>query len=116
MKRNNTKLLTPRQLDELINKYDFVYDSNADSVLVECKNYQRITAHPANEKFFINSKIRKVTFTTDALDLWKKYFLNHNLFEVQNVVNSLYLTYQPITRASVEKGLNDSIFKIKTIN
>ena len=113
MKRNNTKLLTPKQLEDLVNKFGFTYDSDADTIFVECKNYQKITAHSAKEKFSINSKIRKVTFTLDSIDLWKRYFVDYNLFEIQNVVNSLYLTYQPITRPNVEKALKDSIFKIK---
>lgn len=115
MKRNNTKLLSPRQLDEMNEKFEFIYDEPTDSVLVKCRNYKKITPHPASQGFAINSKIRKVSFTTDSIQIWKELKANYSLLDVQQTVNKLYLTYQPITKSSVENSLKTNNFTIKSL-
>ena len=90
--RNNIKLLTDRQLTELNEKYNFSIDG--DNVVVDIKNYNRHTKHPITDSFFINSKIRKITLSPEAISIWIELTqdrLRYTLFDVQNAINKLYL-------------------------
>ena len=116
MSRNNVKLLTDRQRIELKEKYYFEYEEGF--VVVKLHDYGRITKHPDNKSFHINSPIRKVVFSLDAIRIWKELYADEktraSLIDVQHAVNSLYVMYQPINTESVKKFMKDAI-KVKKI-
>lgn len=116
MARNNVKLLNEKQLDELNSHYYF--EPDGDDILVKIYHYGRITRHPMSENFSINAKIRKLVFTTEAMNIWREIYddekTRKSLIDIQNAVNSLYVMYQPITKDSVMKVLRDSA-KIKRV-
>lgn len=116
MSRNNIKLLTDRQRIELKEKYYFEYEDGF--VVVKLHDYGRTTKHPDDKPFHINSTIRKIIFSLDAINIWKELYLDEktraSLIDVQHAVNSLYVMYQPINVASVRKFMKDGI-KVKKI-
>ena len=111
MAKNNIKLLTPRELSEFNAKYRF--NRNATHVIVSIEGYNRITLHDIDKPFTINSKIRKVTFTTEAINLWRQIDLSDcSLLDIQQAVNYLILSYQEVNLKNVKNVLNYPI-KIK---
>lgn len=116
MTRNNIKLLTPAQLDKLNEKY--IFDVDDENIIVRLRNYNRITKHPKNKTFHINSKIRKVCFSLDAINIWlsiRESYKNYSLFDVQQAVNTAYITYRPIDIQNVLTLLKNPTFKIQTL-
>lgn len=116
MSRNNIKLLTATQLDKLNEKYDF--DVDDDNIIVRLRHYNRMTAHPKDKAFHINSKIRKVCFSLDAIELWlliRESHKNYSLFDVQQAVNTAYITYRPIDVTNVLNILKNPNFKIQHV-
>lgn len=115
MAGNNVKLLTDRQLTELNRKYSFFVDEN--EIIVKVNDYNRKTRHPIDKSFSINSKIRKITISAEAISIWLELSKggSYSLFAIQNAVNKLYLTYQNITLLNVKKILSGTITKITEI-
>lgn len=116
MTRNNIKLLTPAQLDKLNEKYVFEVDGN--DIIVKLRHYNRVTKHPKDKAFHINSKIRKVCFSLDAIELWlsiRDSHKNYTLFDVQQAVNTAYITYRPINVTNVLSILKNPTFKIQNL-
>ena len=106
MARNNIKLLTNSQLVSLCDKYIFRIEN--DKISVETVNYARKTFHDIDKPFHINSNIRKVSFSVEAIKIWKELYERgekFNLFEVQHVVNKIELMYQKADLNSVYKML-----------
>lgn len=116
MPRNNIKLLTDRQRIALKEKYYFEYEDG--NVVVKLHGYGRSTKHPDDKPFHINSKIRKLVFSVDGINIWKELYVDErtrvSLIDVQHAVNSLYVMYQPVTVESVKKFMKDCI-KVKKI-
>lgn len=116
MTRNNIKLLTPAQLDKLNEKYVFEVDEN--DIVVRLRHYNRVTKHPKDKAFHINSKIRKVSFSLDAIEIWlsiRETHKNYSLFDVQQAVNTAYITYRPIEVTNVLNILKNPTFKIQKV-
>lgn len=115
MARNNVKLLTAVQLEKLNQKY--IFDADDDNIIVKIANYDRVTKHPKNEVFHINSKIRKVCFSMEAINIWLaiRNEYAYSLFDVQQAANILYVTYCPINTDSVLKLLKNPTQKIKRL-
>ena len=117
MARNNIKILSQAQLEKLNAKYYFEVDGQ--DILVGLNNYQRVTRHPRDKCFHINSKTdvkRKICFSKEAIDIWlacKENKLKLSLFDVQNAVNNLTVTYQPVSYENVVRFFNRSM-KIQT--
>ena len=116
MARNNIKILSQAQLEKLNAKYYFEVDGQ--DILVGLNNYQRVTRHPRDKCFHINSKTdvkRKICFSKEAINIWlacKENKLKLSLFDVQNAVNNLTVTYQPVSYDNVVRFFNRSM-KIK---
>jgi len=116
MARNHIKLLTQSELERFNNKYQICVDG--DDIVVSLSNYDRYTRHPKDKGFFINSRIevkRKINFTVEAIQIWIKCIednYNYSLFDVQQAVNALTITYQTINYESVLKYLKNPIIKI----
>ena len=93
MSKNNVKIITKSELEYLNSRYDFEVSGNA--ILVKIKNYNRVTMHPLGKSFSLNTKVRKVTITPDAVNVWQTHFKSKfSLFDVQNAINVLIATYQ----------------------
>ena len=113
MARNNIKILSQAQLEKLNAKYYFEVDGQ--DILVGLNSYQRVTRHPRDKCFHINSRTdikRKICFSKEAIDIWlacKENKLKLSLFDVQNAVNNLTVTYQPISYDNVVRFFNRSM-------
>ena len=107
----NLKLLTDDELVFLINHYDFEYNGFVYARKIGCN---RITCHDAKKPFIILSDVRKITISPQAMHYWIKYFnRKYSLFEVQNAINFLIITYQNISRNEIKAQLKRQEFKIK---
>ena len=117
MARNNIKILSPAQLEKLNAKYYFEVDET--DIIVGLNGYQRVTRHPRDKCFHINSRSdvkRKICFSKEAIDIWlacKENKLKLSLFDVQNAVNVLTVTYQRVSYENVVRFFNRSM-KIQT--
>lgn len=108
MKRNNVKLMTTVELNELKEKYSFELN-NSNNILVKTKTNSRLTYHNINKPFRINIiGKRVVVFSKDAIDIWKDLYekYNYSLLDVQNAVNKLYISFQEINKENVQKILS----------
>lgn len=107
MKRNNVRLLTDAEIENV--KSRFAFYVNDDKIAVEAFKNNRITYHSINESFSLNIKnLRKITFTLDAINIWLTLLLQKerpNLLDVQQVVNKLIISYQKINIDNVKKIL-----------
>lgn len=114
MSRNNVKLLTAEQLKALKEKY--IFEVDGENVIVSVKDYNRKTRHKMTERFHINSKIRKIIFTPEAIKLWVEIGVErYSLLDIQQAVNKLYVVYQPLTIENVKKLLSGHEFIIRKI-
>ena len=117
MARNNIKHLSSGMLEKLNEKYYF--DVEDDDIIVGLNHYQRITRHPQTKPFHINSTCdikRKICFNLVAINFWLQFHedgLPFSLFDVQQAVNVLTITYQDIDRDSVLKFLKKPQTKIQ---
>lgn len=107
MPRNHIKLLTTDQLEILNADYYFELDDAEKNVIVKLYNYERKTAHPIGKGFSINSRIRKISFSPEAIDIWVQMYkkdchMSTTLFDVQQAANRLSILYQEINIESVK--------------
>lgn len=100
----NIKPLRIEELDWLINNYDF--DIVNEYLIVKCKKLNKMTVHTTTSNFCISTKVRKITIFVETMDMWKKYFRDYNLIEIQNVINILSVQLQDITVENIEKELS----------
>ena len=116
MARNHIKLLTQAELENLNVKY--IFSISGDDIVVSLKDYNRYTLHPKNKPFAINSRWgvkRVINFTLEAINFWIKCMeenKKYSLFDVQQAVNALTITYQDVNYESVLKFLKDPIIKV----
>lgn len=114
MAKNNAKILTKEELDYLNGRY--MFEVNDDMILVKIQNYNRVTAHPLTETFSLNTKVRKIDITPEAISIWHKNFKSKwTLFEVQNAINILITTYQVPEVEDIEDQLKRGTAKIKIV-
>ena len=114
MNKNNAKILTDEELAFLNNRYAF--EVTDDTILVKIQNYNRVTAHPIGVTFALNTKVRKVDITPDAVKIWDAHFKDKwSLFEVQNAINILIMTYQMPEINDINDQLVRGTAKIKVV-
>ena len=114
MNKNNVKILTEDELKYLKGRYDF--EVNDDVILVKIQNYNRVTAHPLGTTFALNTKVRKIDITPDAIRIWNKYFkASWSLFDVQNAINILIATYQVPELDDIKQQLKRGTTKVKIV-
>lgn len=107
---NNCRVLTKEELSFINAKYNFWFED--DFIYVRCTNRARIARHQKNEKFSINVRhIRKITYCVTAIDMFERFQTDkmnnqHSLTDIQNAINILHITYQPIDDIHVLKVLN----------
>ena len=113
MTGNNVKLLTNEQLSTLKKEYSFTLENN--KIFVKTTSLNRIVCHDATKSFHINTKLRKISFTLLAINIWKELYNEYvvNLIDVQQAVNTLQITFQTIDKDSVIKILAGQNIKIK---
>ena len=106
MPKSNIKLLTKDERQYFRDNYSFELQGNF--VLVKFKNYGRVVAHSIFEPFSIVSKIRKITISVNAINLWKDKFMNTDtsLVDVQNAMNALTIAYQATDYTDVKNQLD----------
>ena len=110
MARNNVKLLTEAQLNELNAWYIFKLSDDRKNVIVTFSHYNRQTYHSVDSSFSINAKtVRRITFTKEAIGYWielldkrKKY----TLLDVQDAINRMYVFYQKLNLKNLEYTLS----------
>lgn len=111
----NLKALLPEELEYINLKYNFEILEDK-YIVVSCNDYNRKTLHNANKSFILNTSIRHITITLDAINYWKNNFKeNYTLMDVQNAINELILTYQDVSIKSLNKQLLRKNSKIKII-
>ena len=106
MPKSNIKLLTKDERQYFHDNYTF--ELQGDFVLVKFTSYGRVVAHSIFEPFSIVSKVRKITISVNAINLWKDKFMNskHTLIDVQNAINALTIGYQATDYDEVNAQLN----------
>ena len=114
MPKNNIRLLTEDERRYLNQKYSF--DIEDGNVLVKTINYGKVTKHPLDKTFAINTIVRKITISAETLAIWskdvyKKLDNQFTLIDVQNVVNMLTISYQEITNQAVISVLKEKYSK-----
>lgn len=105
----NIKILTREELDYLVGKYLFRM-LNPEIIGVKTTTCIRENTHPINEKFAINTPIKRITISPEAIDYWNKLNGKYHLIEVQNAINVLTVMYQEIS----EKTIVDQIENMST--
>lgn len=114
MSRNNAKILTEDELTYLKSRYAF--EINDDVILVKIQNYNRVTAHPLSSSFSLNTKVRKIDITPEAVQMWDKHFKKKwSLFDVQNAMNILVMTYQVPEVEEIDDQLHRGTAQIKIV-
>lgn len=110
MKRsNNMKLLTSEELSKLKDIYRFELDESKENVVVVNNYYTRSTPHPISDNFTLNSKVRVITISKEAIKVWLELEQKYNLFEVQQVVYILQMMMQKVDTTLVEELLDKNI-------
>ena len=110
----NTKALTKDELEFLDSKYKFELIDKY--IIVSCSGFDRKVLHEIDKPFSLNTSIKKLTITKEAIDFWiYKFKDNYSLIDVQNAINSLIVTYQDITLPEIELVLHRQNLLVKTI-
>ena len=113
MSKNNLSILSKDDLKYLNDTYEITIDDNQSMLFVKPKHYDRTVCHPTNRNFAINSKVKKVTITVEAIEIWKKHFKEYSLFDVQNAINTLIIMYQHPEETNVLEQLKKTDNRIK---
>lgn len=114
MGKNNLKVMTKEEIDQLNARYEF--EVEADKIFVKVKGYNRTTVHPRGVQFSLNSKVRKLAIEPEAVDMWVSSFKDtRSLFEVQNAINILVILYQKPTVEDVKMIFERGDTKIREI-
>lgn len=107
MPANNIRILNDVELHTLNSKYSFKYEGGV--ILVSTSNYSKITAHTLDKKFYLNTKIGKMTITVEAIKQWVENFKDkYSLIDVQNAINTLIVTYQQHTTSEIEAQIKSN--------
>lgn len=105
MTSRNIKLLTDSERQFFNENYEFEVLDNM--LVIRCKTFNRPNLKPLNENFELSSKVRKITITTKAINLWLSTFKEQNisLTDVQNAINALIICYEDLSKEEVEKQI-----------
>ena len=100
----NVRALTKNELDFLNEKYSFELLDRY--IIVSCKGLNRKVLHEIDKSFSLNSPVRKINISREAIDMWINNFKDEcSLIDVQNAINSLIVTYQDISISDIKKVL-----------
>lgn len=110
----NLRALTDEELEYIVNNY--VFELKGQDIMVMKKGYGLKTLHTIDKSFSLKTKLRRVTISKDAIDLWiEKYQSKYSLIEVQAAISRLIVTYQDLTEDEIAKQLEKSNKNIKKL-
>ena len=119
MPDNNRKLLEPSFIAKLELMYKFKYIPERNIIETTFPNSIKVTERPADKGFLIIVKKfgKKIIFNLDVIEFWKEFqsdpdYSKHSLFEINNIVNFLKITYQEPTREKIIDILKNGIQKL----
>lgn len=111
----NLRALTDEELDFIDSNYVFEVLENK-YIIVSFKGYNRKVLHDIDKPFLINTSVRKVNISIEAINYWLEDFKdNYSLIEVQNAINVLIVLYQPVNKEEIEKQLKRRTSKVTTV-
>lgn len=120
MPDNHRKLLEPNFIEKLKLMYEFVYIPERNIIETHFPKLNKITERPADKKFLILVKKfgKKIIFNLDVIEFWKEFQQTENLkkyslFEINNAVNFLKITYQEPSREKIIDILKNGIQTLK---
>lgn len=114
MSGNNFKLITNEEIEYLNEKYSF--DISGNKILVTPTGFNRVTAYDIDSAFRLNTKVRTVTISPEAIRYWiDKYQNKYSLFEVQNAISALLILCQDINEENIDNVLKRKSVSIKKI-
>lgn len=127
----NLRALLPDEFEYINTKYRFslICEANVLSsdccgegsldvsyIMVESVGYDRKVLQSVNKSFSLNTPIRRVTISKEAIDMWIDHFiLEHTLIEVQNALSILIVTHQATTVEEVRAQLLRRTASIKNV-
>lgn len=103
------RLLSKTERQYFNNNYNFKLHDNM--LLVSKKDFNRVVAHSITSDFCINSPIRKIKISAEAIQMWKTYFekSKYSVVDIQNAINILTMSYQKI-------GYEEVVSQLKIID
>ena len=112
---NNTRALSQAEIEYLNDRYSF--ELIGDYIITKVKGYDRKVLHDIDKSFVLNTPIRKISISKEAIDLWMNFFRldGYTLIDVQNAISSLIVTYQDVTEPDVKSILDRKVKEIKKI-
>lgn len=115
----NLRALTDEELDFIDSNYKFETLEGTDGkkyIIVSFNGYDRRVLHDFDKPFLINTSVRKVNISTDAINYWYDVFKDkYSLIEVQNAINVLIVLYQPVNEEEILKQLERRTSKVTTV-
>lgn len=115
----NLRALTDEELDFIDSNYKFETlegTNNKRYIIVSFNGYDRRVLHDFDKPFLINTSVRKVNISTDAINYWYNEFKDkYSLIEVQNAINVLIVLYQPVNSEEILKQLKRRTTKVKSV-
>lgn len=112
--KGNIKALTNDELKFIMDRYDF--QSTEFGVLVVTNG--RRTLHDFDKSFSLLLPLerRRIKITKKAMDLWnEKYLDKYSLIEVQNAINTLAVTFQPVADYTIDEQLKVTRSKLNNL-
>lgn len=110
----NIKILTDDELRYLKEKYYFEITQSLDGskyIAVKTSTCNRKVLHDASKTFTINTAIKRVSITSEAVSYWQ-LLPEYDLFTIQNTINILLITYQEISKDEIIKQIKINRIKI----
>lgn len=103
-KTNHIKLLTDDELKQFNEHYIVEYFHN--NLIIKTKSYNRNILYPVDSTITLNSKIRKISITSEVINIWNKYYSKkYSIFDIVQAVNILKLFYMDVTKENVDIAL-----------
>lgn len=119
MATNNIHVLSEDEVEMLNNM--FKHELKDDQILQTPVKFKRTTAYPVDRSFsvvytYFNRK-RKITIQAYTIKVWIDNFKDkYTLFEVQNAINKLLITYQTPNVVDIKEKLsNPDSIKIRIV-
>lgn len=112
--KGNIKALTNDELKFILDKYSFSLTEYGVLVI----SNGRKTLHDMDESFSLLLPLerRRIKITKSAIDLWsKKYIDKYSLIEVQNAINTLAVTFQPVAEYTIDEQLQVTRSKLNNL-
>lgn len=109
----NIRILNNEEIDYLKERYIFeLVDAGEDVyVAVKTSTFHRKVLHDAKASFSINTPIKRITITPEAVNYWKE-LQQYDLITIQNTINCLSIMYQAVSKEEIVKQIEIGRTKI----